>query len=380
MLEKYSLKVPRCVYSGRDSLDNITDIIEKEKPSTVAIFTDKGIERTGLIETVLKRLSCHYVIFDEIPAEPDYHVVEKLEKAFAASSSDFIIALGGGSVMDTAKLVSVLSKADYTICDLLRTPFIAQKQVRTLMIPTTAGTGSEATCNAIVLVPEDNIKVGIVNDGMIADYVILDPSTIINLPEKIAASTGLDALCHAIECFTGTKANPFSDTFALKALELIIPSIENAVKNKDAIKEKENMLIAAFYAGVAITSSGTTAVHALSYPLGGRYHIAHGVSNAMLLVPVMKFNRISCIAKLALIHDTVFGRSGKNAEEKSEIVINWLEGIVCSLGIPRLSEFGITVRDIPSLASAGLDVKRLMVNNPRKMSLEEAIEIYKEAL
>ncbi len=380
MLEKYALKVPAVVYAGSDALDNIKPIIEKEKPSKVALFVDKGIEKTGLHKKVIERLDVPYAIFDEIPPEPDYHVVEAVVDSFSSSGADFIIAMGGGSVMDTAKLVSVLATAPYTVKDLLKTPGMAAKHVRTLMIPTTAGTGSEATCNAIVLVPEDDIKVGIVNDAMIADYVILDPVTIMNLPEKIAASTGLDALCHAIECFTGTKANPFSDTFALKALELILPSIEKAVKDRNAIKEKENMLIAAFYAGVAITSSGTTAVHALSYPLGGRYHIAHGVSNAMLLVPVMKFNAPSCTERFSIVYDAVFGRDGKSPEEKKDAVIKRLEEIVANLSIPHLSKFGITDGDIPSLAEAGLDVKRLMVNNPRPMTLEEAIAIYREAL
>ena len=195
---------------------------------------------------------------------------------------------------------------------------MAKKCVKTLMIPTTAGTGAEATPNAIVAVPEKELKVGIVNDAMIADGVILDARMIKSLPGSIAAATGVDALCHAIECFTSKKRNPFSDTFALQAFEMIVKNIEKACDDPGAMEEKSNMLLASFYAGVAITASGTTAVHALSYPLGGKYHIAHGVSNAILLAPVMKFNEPACRARFALAYDRLAPDAGAVTEaEKS---------------------------------------------------------------
>lgn len=383
MLNSFSLKIPSNVYAGKDALANISKILEKEKAGSVALFTDKGIESTSMHECIISMIEengGNVTIVDDIPPEPSYLVIESIQKKLSSVDVDLIIALGGGSVMDSAKLVSVLMNADYGIKDLLKNPSLAVKQLKTVMIPTTCGTGSEATCNAIVLVPEDEMKVGIVNDSMIPDYVILDSEMIRNLPQKIAASTGLDALCHAIECFTGTKANPFSDTFALCALKLIFTSIEKAVKDKNALKEKENMLIAAFYGGVAITSSGTTAVHALSYPLGGKYHIAHGVSNAMLLLPVMKFNSEACIDRFVEIYDYIYGSDGRSGKEKVDFILKRIEEIINALEIPTLSDFGIRKEDISSLAKAGLEVKRLMDNNPRPMSLDEAVEIYLEAL
>ena len=172
--------------------------------------------------------------------------------------------------------VILLLDGSSTVHDLLEAPGRAKKCCPTLMIPTTAGTGSEATPNAIVAVPEQELKVGIVSDAMIADNVLLDPLMIKNLPRKIAAATGVDALAHAIECYTSNKANPISDTFALEALDMILNNILPACDSADAVSQKSAMQLASFYAGVAITASGTTAVHALSYPLGGKYHIAHG--------------------------------------------------------------------------------------------------------
>lgn len=385
MLEKYSLGLPSHVYAGVGALDELSVILKKEGVAKVALFTDKGIEKSGLAKLVTDRIEesgVQYCLIDDIPAEPSYVQVEAILDAYKSHKGDFILALGGGSVMDTAKLISILGTGDNTIKDLLKDPSRGKKTVKTLMIPTTSGTGSEATCNAIVLVPEDEVKVGIVNASMMADYVILDPAMTASLPQKIAASTGLDALCHAIECYTGTKANPFSDIFALKALQLVFSSIVKACKEKDAVQEKTNMLLAAFYGGAAIASSGTTAVHALSYPLGGKYHIPHGISNAMLLVPVMKFNAPSCLQRFASIYDScIEAGSSLSEKEKADEVIRKLEQIVTILDIPSsLKDFGISEEEIPSLARAAVDVKRLMVNNPREMSQEEAEAIYREVM
>lgn len=251
------------------------------------------------------------------------------------------------------------------------------------MIPTTAGTGSEATPNSIVGVPEKELKIGIVNPEMIADYVILDSRMIKNLPKPIAAATGVDALCHAIECFTSVKANPISNTFALEALDLIMNNIVEACTNSEALEAKSKMLLGSFYAGVAITSSGTTAVHALSYPLGGKYHIAHGVSNAMLLTPVMKFNQPAIKDLLAIAYDRVIkdGNKDLSIEEKSAYMLAQLEDIVNVLEIPTsLKEFDVPAEDLDDLVAAGMEVTRLLVNNKREVTPEDAKNIYLEIL
>lgn len=280
--------------------------------------------------------------------------------------------------MDTAKLASVTAEGWYGIQQLLEEPLLGQKRVDTVMIPTTAGTGAEATPNAIVAVPEQEVKVGIVNPDMIADYVILDGEMIRDLPKKIGAATGIDALAHAVECYTSNKANPFSNLFALEALKLIFANLEKACMNPEAVEEKTNMLRAAFYAGIAITSSGTTAVHALSYPLGGKYHIAHGVANAILLLPVMRFNKPACLREFGEIYDALGeDKTAKTLEEKGDWVLNRMAQMIRNLEIPTtLTEWGVGMEDLEELTKSGLEVKRLLNNNKREITYEDARRLY----
>jgi alcohol dehydrogenase class IV len=383
----YNLKMPHAVYGGENSIDNITTILKNHQVKRVAIFTDKGILASGLFdltEAAVKAARADYYVLDEIPPEPSYTAVQSIVDRYKASGADMIIACGGGSVLDAAKLASVLVTDEYGVKELLDEPGRAKKCVPTILIPTTAGTGAEVTPNAIVAVPEKELKVGIVNENMIADYVILDARMIKNLPRPIAAATGVDALAHAIECYTSKKANPFSDTFAMEALDLILNNIIPACDDPEAMEAKNKMQIAAFYAGIAITASGTTAVHALSYPLGGKYHIAHGVSNAILLAPVMRFNAPVCENRLAMAYDRCCHDTEnicQTAKEKSDWMIEQLERIVRHLEIPTsLKEFGVPREDLDGLVEAGMQVQRLLVNNMRLVTAEDARNLYLEIL
>ena len=384
MLTKYTLGMPNTVFGGENSLSNIPDVLSSEKVKKLAVFTDKGIQGAGLLDFPLeyvKKSGVDHVILNDLPPEPSYEQAQKLVDQCREYGADFILAVGGGSVMDTAKLASVLMTDDYGIKDLLDDPKKAHKYVKTLMVPTTAGTGSEATPNAIVAVPEKQLKVGIVNNAMISDYVILDAVMIKKLPRKIAAATGIDALAHCIECFTSNKANPFSDTFALSGLELIMKSLIKACDDPDAMQDKLNMQIGSFYGGVAITASGTTAVHALSYPLGGKYHIAHGVSNAILLVPVMKFNEPEIRGLLAQVYDRCMNGNASTEESKSRAVIERLGEMVEHLDIPKsLKEWNVPESDLDSLVASGMEVTRLLVNNKRKVTPEDARMIYSQIM
>lgn len=383
MLTEYNLKMPHAVYGGNNAIDKITQILKIENVHRVAMFTDKGIQTSGLFtlpESAVKAAGVDYYVLDEIPAEPTYTAVQNLVDEFKASGADMIVACGGGSVMDAAKLASVLVTNEYGVKELLDDPSRARKCVPILLIPTTAGTGAEVTPNAIVAVPEKELKVGIVNENMIADYVILDARMIKNLPRPIAAATGVDALAHCIECFTSNKANPFSDLYALEGLDLILNNIEKACDDPEAMDAKNKMQIAAYYGGLAITASGTTAVHALSYPLGGKYHIAHGVSNAILLAPVMRFNAPVCEERLAQAYDRCCHEELKTChtpQEKANWVITRLENIVRHLDIPTsLKEFGVPREDLDALVEAGMQVQRLLVNNMRTVTAEDARNLY----
>lgn len=378
--------MPHAVYGGDNAMENITSILKTRQVKRVAVFTDKGIEDSGLLslpEEAVKAAGVEYYVLDELPPEPTYIAVQKLVDQFKASGADMIVACGGGSVMDAAKLASVLVTDEYGVKELLNDPGRARKCVPIILVPTTAGTGAEVTPNAIVAVPEKELKVGIVNENMIADYVILDARMIKNLPRKIAAATGVDALAHCIECYTSNKANPFSDVYALEGLDLILNNIMAACNDPEAMEAKNRMQIAAYYGGLAITASGTTAVHALSYPLGGKYHIAHGVSNAILLVPVMRFNEPVCREKFAVVYDRCVHteQNCTTVEEKSTYILAWMEKIVEDLDIPtNLKEFSVSAEDLDGLVEAGMQVQRLLVNNMREVTPADARALYQEIM
>ncbi len=387
MLKQYALKLPGKVFCGENALEKIKDILAAEGTQYVAVVTDKGIRAVGLTDLVLAQIESagvRYTVFDEVPVEPTYQQAQALVDQCDQAQADLIIAVGGGSVMDAAKLVSMLVSDTLTVKDLLDNPGRAKKQVKTIMVPTTAGTGSEATPNAIVAVPEKELKVGIVNENMIADYVVLDAVMIKKLPRKIAAATGIDALAHAVECYTSNKANPLSDAFSLPALKMILNNIEPACDDADAMEQKQTMQLASFYAGIAITASGTTAVHALSYPLGGKYHIAHGVSNAILLVPVMRFNlkdEAFC-ARLAAAYDACYpANTLSSCSQKACALIDSMDEIVRHLDIPTsLREFNVPESDLETLVEAGMQVTRLLVNNMRQVTADDARQIYRQIL
>ncbi len=349
------------------------------------MFTDKGVAGAGLLDkllAVLEHCSVDYQVFDELKPEPAYGDVEAVVEQMNRENGDIIIAIGGGSVMDAAKLCSLLKGSDYTVKDLLDNPLLASKQLKTVMIPTTCGTGSEATCNAIVAIPEEQSKKGIVNAEMIPDYVILDAQMIAGLPASIVAATGVDALAHVVECYTSKKATPLSDTYAAAGAKLIFRNIEQAYKNPSDMEAKNNLLLGAFYGGVAITGSGTTAVHALSYPLGGKYHIPHGVSNAILFAHVMAFNKDACAERLAQLCDAVYPeQSAGSGEEKADYMIERIAAIVKNTDIPtNLEAFGVKMEDLDFLVDAGSRQQRLLVNNMKELSLEDIRSIYLNVL
>ena len=382
-MKNCQLTIPSVVFAGQGSVEKLSAIIEREAAKHVLIFTDKGIRGLGLSKPA-EEICGKYAdvtVIEDLTAEPAVSDIERV-LAEVKSQPDLIVGIGGGSVMDAAKLASIIVGADYTLRELLKDSSIAHKQTKTVMMPTTCGTGSEATCNAIVAIPEQESKQGIVNDCMIPDYVILDVNTIAKLPPKIIAATGVDALAHVVECFTSKKATKLSDTYAKEGARKIFHNIRKAYAEADNLEAKAEMMIGAFYGGVAITGSGTTAVHALSYPLGGKYHIAHGVSNAILFAHVMEFNKDACEDRLAELCDAVYPElSGKTVAEKADCIIAEIASIVSETNIPTsLKEFGVKPEDLDFLVEAGSQQTRLLVNNCKELSLDDIRYIYKKVM
>lgn len=377
-LEKYTTHMPSRVLAGPGAMEVLGEIFAGH--TRALLLTGESVYRHGLAErpeALLKAAGIEYRRISSVPAEPTVDQVDEIIASVQEFRPDLVIGMGGGSVMDTAKLVSACPRPGTSARRLLDDFSLVEKGAETVMIPTTAGSGSEATPNAIVTVPEQELKVGIVNTKLIADNVVLDPKSTESLPRHIAASAGVDALAHTIECFTSNKANAFSDIWAMKGMRLIFGSIEAACAGEE--EARANMLLGAFYGGVAIAASGTTAVHALSYPLGGKYHVAHGVSNAMLLYPVMEFNKDAIAPRLAEVYDGVFGQNGAFGEaRKADAVIGEIRRIVRSLDIPeKLSAYVSNAREeLDTLVDSAFEVKRLLNNNIKALTKDDIRNIY----
>lgn len=386
MSKVYSLLNIGKIVAGAGCIEQITEIVADYEAKNVVIITDQGVWNSGLVEqpkTLLEAAGVNVHIINDTPPEPTVDQVNAIFEAAREFECQMIIGIGGGSSMDAAKLVSLLLTNDVNLRDLVKGKAqIKRRGVPTLMVPTTAGTGSEATPNAIVLVPEEELKVGIVNGKMVPDCVILDPIMTMNLPKHITANTGMDALCHAIECYISKKANPLSDTFALKAITLISRSIRTAYNDGHNLAAREDMLLGAMFGGISIATSSTTAVHALSYPLGGKYHIPHGLSNAILLPGVMKFNLDVCVEKfkdiaVAMELDLV----GCTTREAAEKMIDNLDSMIADLNVTcDLQAKGINEAVLDDLIEAASKVTRLLDNNPKVVTKEDMRAIYKQLL
>ena len=383
-MSTYSLLSAGRTFGGAGSIVQITAVAADLGAKRALIISDQGVARAGLLtkpKALLEAAGVTVNVIDSTPPEPDVGQVEAIFAAAGKQAFDLVVGIGGGSAMDVAKIVAVMLNSDVALRDLLRgKATIAKRGVPTLMIPTTAGTGSEATPNSIVLVPEDELKVGIVSAKLIPDGVILDPEMTIGLPPAITASTGMDALTHAIECYMSKKGSPFSELFALKAITLITRSIRRAYTQGSDLAARHDMLLGAYYGGMCIATSSTTAVHALAYPLGGKYRIPHGVSNAILLPYVMRFNSVGNEDKFSDVALAMgLDVAGKSDAAATEAVITALFALNRDLAIPAdLKQWDITAADLETLVDGAAKVTRLLDNNPRAMSRADIAAIYRQ--
>lgn len=383
--QTYALLNAGKIIAGPGSIEKLKEVAAEYNPQTALIITDKGVFNAGLTErpkAILESLGIAVTVINDTPPEPEVKEVEFIYRQARQVQCQLVLGIGGGSAMDVAKLVSVMLTNDISLNQMLDGEKISKRGLTSLMIPTTAGTGSEATPNAIVLVAEKELKIGIVSEKLMPDCVILDPLMTVNLPPAITASTGMDALAHAIECYISKKANPFSDTFALKAIELICRSLRKAYSDGKDVRARHDMLLGAMYGGICIATSSTTAVHALAYPLGGKYRIPHGLSNAILLPHVMKFNLDAAEEKFKDIAAAMGIDTAKlSSRQAAERMIGNLYSLIEDLNInASLSDKGITEKDIDFMVESAAKVTRLLNNNPKSMSKEDIRAIYQKLL
>lgn len=375
----YQAFFPGVLYAGGGSLGEIPGILKREAASRAVLLLDDALRDAPQIRDLQECLGTSLAgTLTGLPIEPTRDSIRSVYDAVREREGDLLIAMGGGSIMDMAKVVAAaIPNEDFAESGFWDPSRIRERALPTVMVPTTAGTGAEATPNAIFLVPEQELKVGLVSPQFVASYCVLDPALTMGLPRHLTASTGMDALCHAVESYLSKKANPFSRMLSGHAAALIAANLERAYRDGTDQEARENMLLASFLAGMCLSSSSTVAVHALSYPLGGKYHIPHGIGNAILLPGVLRVNLPECREAYGQLADWMLPGAGWNAEEKAERFVEYIEQLCRRLDIPdSLAGYGIGQGDVEELAGQAMEVRRLLDQNPRNLSREEIAGVY----
>jgi alcohol dehydrogenase len=349
------------------------------------VVTDPGIQGLGLLESGLKSLQEHRIepsIFSGIVADPPESVVLGAVDAALEAGCDGVIGFGGGSSMDAAKLVAVLLRGDQKLADMYGVDQVTNGRLPLIQVPTTAGTGSEVTPIAIVTTGETT-KAGVVSHRLLADCVILDPQLTLGLPPHVTAATGIDAMVHAIEAYTSKHLkNPTSDMLSRQALQLMATNIEAAVFQGDDLQARGSMLLGAMYAGQAFANAPVAAVHALAYPLGGIYHVPHGLSNSLVLPHVLNFNASRAAPLYRQLAPIILQRDDvpADAETATMMLADHFEAMAKKFGLQtQLSQLNIPEDGLPELASQAMQQQRLLVNNPKEVLYEDALNIYHQA-
>lgn len=347
------------------------------------VVTDPGVAGAGLVQPVVDALDAAGIdtaVFRDVQADPPESVVEAALTAARAHECDGVIGLGGGSAMDTAKLVALLAQSEQTLQDVYGVGNARGARLPLIQIPTTAGTGSEVTPIAIVTTGETT-KMGVVAPQLLPDLAMLDAHLTLGLPPAVTAATGIDAMVHAIEAYTSRlRKNPCSDMLAREALRLLAASIETAVHRGSDVEARSNMLLGAMLAGQAFANAPVAAVHALAYPIGGIFHIPHGLSNALVLPHVMRFNLDAARREYAELAPLVMGPQANAASDPAEALIEHLAALSERVTLPcRLRDVGIPEDALPRMAADAMLQQRLLVNNPREVTEADALAIYRAA-
>lgn len=360
---------------------NLASVVTKLGMTRPLVVTDKGILEHNLLDSALKSLvdsDIDYFVYSDVQADPPESNIAAAVKLAQQNGCDGVIGFGGGSSMDVAKLVAVLLKGEQTLGEIYGVDQITSGRMPLVQVPTTAGTGSEATSVSIVTTG-DSTKAGVVSRVLFADTIMLDPELTLGLPAHATAATGIDAMVHAIEAFTSKRLkNPVSDMLALKALSLLSSSIKPSVENGADLSARSDMLLGAMLAGQAFANSPVGAVHALAYPLGGIYHIPHGLSNSLVLPHVMRFNAPSCGDLYAQLMPAIL--PGVKVVNASEQLADHFSCLAHELGLETtLSQLNIPESALETLAEQSMLQTRLLINNPRPVSYEQALSIYQQA-
>lgn len=375
-----TFKTANKLITGPNALDYLATAIEKLKMNKALIVTDQGVVQSGTIQQVLSRLNIDYAIYDQVKPEPELAQVQEVIDGYHQQACDGVIAVGGGSALDIAKCVAALAGQNGTVEDFIGVDQIQQRDIALIVIPTTAGTGSEVTNIAILSDTVKQMKQGIVSDCLLPDVAIVSPVMSVSCPPAVTAASGVDALVHAIEAYISVNRSDVTDALAIQAIEMIVEYLPQAYALPNHLLAREKMATASLMAGLAFGNAGVGAVHALAYPLGGKYKMAHGVSNALMLPYVLKWNVLGCAERLSEIAKRLHLAQGNHHMLNAEKLVEFLHQFCRQLNIPAgLQHFGIVEEDLAGLAAEAIKVERLLKNNPRQFTVHEIESIYREA-
>ncbi|WP_426105853.1 iron-containing alcohol dehydrogenase [Massilia sp. TSP1-1-2] len=347
------------------------------------IVTDPGFLKTGLVEAPaasLQEAGITAHIYADVVADPPEHVVLRAVEFARSKDIDIVIGLGGGSSMDVAKLIAVLAASTQQLSDIYGIGNVKGSRLPLVQVPTTAGTGSEVTNIAIVTTGETS-KIGVVSAQLYADLAVLDATLTLGLPPLVTAATGIDAMVHAIEAFTSRhKKNPLSDLLARQALTLLSANLLTACEDGANLAARQNMLLGAYFAGQAFSNAPVAAVHALAYPIGGIFHVPHGLSNSLVLPHVLRFNLPEAMEHYAALAAIVAPHAQGSIEARAEALIVAMQHIATVTGIQTtLRQVGVSEVDLDRLADDAMLQTRLLGNNPREVTRTDARAIYAAA-
>ncbi len=347
------------------------------------LVTDGGLVKAGLIAPVVSGLEAAgftVQIFDGVVADPPESVVGECARLARESDTDIVIGLGGGSSLDIAKLVAVLATSDQPLSGMYGIGNVKGGRLPLVLVPTTAGTGSEVT-NISIITTGETTKMGVVAPQLYGDYVLLDAELTIGLPKLHTAATCIDAMVHAIEAYTSLhKKNVLSDMLAREALRLMSGNLIAACEDGTNRDARESLLLGALLAGQAFANAPVAAVHALAYPLGGHYHVPHGLSNALMLGPVLRFNSGVAAPLYAELANVVGAGDGGDTPARAKAFVRHMENLMDRSGAPRrLRDVGVTDNMLTVMASDAMKQTRLLGNNPVEVREEDALALYREA-
>jgi alcohol dehydrogenase class IV len=386
-MQPFSFATTAQILCEAGSVRRLAGLCRERGAQRVLIVTDPGIARLGLLDDVLPGFTEAQVavaIFSEVSADPSQACVLAATQRAQHIGADLIVGFGGGSSMDVAKLVALLASPDcaQSIAELYGVDKVRGRRLPLIQVPTTAGTGSEVTPIAIVTTG-DTSKLGVVSPLLLPDLAVLDAACTLGLPPAVTAATGIDAMVHAIEAYTSKlKRNPLSSLLAREALRLLSGNLHQAVHEGSNLAARQDMLLGACLAGQAFANAPVAAVHALAYPLGGHFHIPHGLANALVLPHVLRFNLPVATADYAELAPVILGerlKAGGHRDQAEQFVAELAQlGPRC--GLPdRLRDTAVTKESLARLAADAMQQQRLLVNNPREVSEADALAIYEAA-